>query len=111
MGEEALVNRVEEVIAVVSRKTGIPVSRLSLNNRLLHDLGVDGDDAAELFLELERVFGLDLGSFRGERYFRSEPHLFNIFRRPSAQRMDIEGKVPVTISDLVDAVEHGRWRE
>ena len=36
---------------------GVRAERLSTTSRLLHDLGIDGDDAVNFFLALEQRFG------------------------------------------------------
>ncbi|WP_158212194.1 hypothetical protein [Sphingomonas dokdonensis] len=40
---------------------GVPARKATLDARIVHDLGVDGDDAAELFDELHKRFGTDFG--------------------------------------------------
>jgi hypothetical protein len=99
------------VLNAVSRKTGIPVYRLSLEDRLLQDLGIDGDDAAELLMDVSRAHGLDLSGLEFDRHFRSEPSLFSIFRYPSAKQRELAEKAPITIADMIRAVRAGRWFE
>lgn len=38
---------------------GVPVAKVTPHARILHDLGVDGDDAGELFQALHAQFGTD----------------------------------------------------
>jgi hypothetical protein len=50
--------------AVIVRKLliegqGLPARRVTPDARILHDLGVDGDDAAEIFEALQEQFGTD----------------------------------------------------
>jgi len=97
------------VFDIISRKTGIPISKLSLQQRLLQDLGIDGDDAAEVFIELSKVCAINLDTLQLEKYFRPEPNLFSVLRLPSSRRAELEEKLPVTIADLIHALDRGRW--
>lgn len=48
-----------EVRGLLIEKHGVPISDVTPEARLLHDLGVDGDDAAELFHNLQLRFRTD----------------------------------------------------
>ncbi|MEQ1884006.1 MAG: DUF1493 family protein [Bryobacteraceae bacterium] len=50
----------ERIIAFVSKETGIKPSAIHASSRLLQDLGIDGDDAGELFEKFGTQFGVDL---------------------------------------------------
>ncbi|WP_277981520.1 acyl carrier protein [Sphingomonas phyllosphaerae] len=41
---------------------GVPPRKVTRDARIVHDFGVDGGDAAELFEELHKRFGTDFGS-------------------------------------------------
>jgi hypothetical protein len=99
----------QEMLVLVSRRVGLPVTRLSLQSRLLQDLGVDGDDAVELLLEVSNAFRIDMNNMQIEKYFRCEPTLLDVFRRPLAKRREFEGKAPVTVGDLIQMAKVGRW--
>jgi acyl carrier protein len=99
----------QSVIAIVGRQTSIPVSKLSLSDRLLQDLGVDGDDATELLMKFCGAFDVDIGSLQMKRHFRSEPNLLSVFSTTAAKSRELAEKVPVTIRDLVEAAKTGRW--
>lgn len=45
---------------------GVPARKVTRDARIVHDLGVDGDDAAELFDELHKLFGTDFGALEGQ---------------------------------------------
>jgi hypothetical protein len=45
---------------------GIPVTKLLPKARLGHDLGVDGDDASELFQRLHERFGTDFSALNAQ---------------------------------------------
>lgn len=64
---------------------GVPARKVTLDARIVHDLGVDGDDAAELFEELHKRFGTDFDALEVQwrEFFNTEgasPHaiLFGI---------------------------------
>lgn len=97
------------ILSIVSRRSGIPAAKLSLEQRLLQDLGIDGDDATELLLDLSREFGVDLNALKIEKHFRSEPNLFSVWRSPSVKRKEYSEKTPVTIHDLIVAANTGKW--
>ena len=99
----------QSVLQLIHRKTGIPLARLSAQDRLLQDLGIDGDDASDLLLELSRVFRVDMTTLEMRKHFRSEPNLFSVFRFPKTTKEELKEKVPVTIADLIRAVDNGKW--
>ncbi len=99
------------VFELVSRKTGLPTTSLSLQQRLLQDLGIDCDDAAELLGELAKDYELDLRNLDFGKHFRSEPHLLTVFKLPSTRTRELAQKIPVTIADLILAVRTGTWAE
>jgi hypothetical protein len=101
----------QAVLKEISRKAGIPISRLSMRDRLLQDLGIDGDDAAELFMHFARVHGVDMSGLELSRHFRPEPNLLSILRSPSAKRSELAEKVPITVGDLVRAIRTGKWED
>jgi acyl carrier protein len=74
------------VFQLVYRRSGRPVSTLSSQDRLLQDLGIDGDDAAELLLELSRAFQIDMSTLEMAKHFRSEPNLFSVLRLPGSRK-------------------------
>ena len=49
-----------EVIDLLAHERGLPRERLGLSDRLLQDLGMDGDDAVDFFNNLHERFGTDL---------------------------------------------------
>jgi acyl carrier protein len=50
----------DEVFEFVAKERGIQRDKLKLSDRLLVDLGMDGDDAVEFFEAFEKKFGVDL---------------------------------------------------
>jgi|SRR5690348_12145013 len=49
-----------EVIDLVAYERGLPGEKVHLSDRLLQDLGMDGDDAVAFFNSLQERFGTDL---------------------------------------------------
>jgi acyl carrier protein len=50
----------QDVVKLVAEQRGLAPQKVALNSRLLHDLGMDGDDAVEFFEEFEKRYGADL---------------------------------------------------
>jgi len=50
----------DQVFDFVAKERGIKREKLKLSDRLLVDLGMDGDDAVEFFEEFEKKFEVDL---------------------------------------------------
>jgi hypothetical protein len=49
-----------EVMDILADEHGLPREKLQLSDRLLQDLGMDGDDAVDFFNGLHERFGTDL---------------------------------------------------
>lgn len=49
-----------EVLRLVVEQTGVLPEKVQLSSRLLHDLGMDGDDAVDFFNAVHERFGTDL---------------------------------------------------
>ena len=49
-----------EVMDLVGHERGLPREKVQPSDRLLHDLGMDGDDAVDFFNSLHERFGTDL---------------------------------------------------
>ena len=95
----------ERVNELVARKTGLKPDEFGPASRLLHDLGVAGDDAAELLTEFAEQFDVDFGEFRFEQFFPGEPHLFNFWE---IQRGTMSNFLPLTVEDLYRFAERKR---
>lgn len=70
------------VLEILSRRTGLERASISPEARLLQDLKLDGDDAVDAILEIAKRCQMDVSKFRAEQYFRSEPSLLSLFKRP-----------------------------
>lgn len=53
-----------EIIDLVAHERGLPREKVHLSDRLLHDLGMDGDDAVDFFNSVQERFGTDLTHLR-----------------------------------------------
>ena len=98
-----------DVREFVAERSGHTSNRLTPETRLLHDLGIDADDAFELFLAFSERFGVDLSTMHWPDYFGSETGA------PARWLMRLAGgpealhEHPVTMQDLADAANAGRW--
>lgn len=102
--------QIEQVKDFVAEITGVKQERLTEATRLGHDLGVDGEDAAELIQAFVQRFQVDMSEFNFDSHFGPEagfnPITYLIGR--VFRRHEIE-TVPVTIADLAEAATTGKW--
>ena len=110
----------ERVRRLVARETGVRPERIRPESTLFGDLGVDGDDADELFEAFAAEFRVDLGPLQLSRHFGGEGiALGDLLRLPAllwrlargVDPHDAAGKVPIRVADMVRAAELGRWAE
>lgn len=105
-----------EVLAMVSAFIRVR-RKLTLEDTLFYDLGIDGDDAADFFEEFGKAFQVDLTDFKIEKYFgpeASDP--FSSIATwvrgwRTGDHHSAAGVVPITLRDLVEAARAGRWVE
>jgi hypothetical protein len=99
----------ERIIQIVARKAGKRPRQITLETRLLHDLGLYGDDAEEVLSEIEKEFHVDYGGFQFDRYFFREG--FALWLAPGfLYRRLIERKQPLTVAMLVRIARGGHLR-
>jgi len=104
-----------QVTAFVAELVGIDRHRLHLRSTIFGDLGVDGEDAAELMEEFARSFHVDLSGYDHWRYFG--PEGFNpvatlwvgLRQLAGLSSEEAAGLDPLTIRDLVAAARAGHW--
>lgn len=53
-------NYQSEVMSILAEERGLPPEKIQLSDRLVQDLGMDGDDAVDFFNSLYERFGTDL---------------------------------------------------
>ena len=98
----------DEVVGMVAAAAALEPGAIQPEMRLLHDLGLFGDDAEELLASIQARFRIDLTQFEFDRYFYGEPHLFAW----AALRSNVIGfmhssKQPLTVDLLIRAAETG----
>lgn len=102
----------DEVRMLICRKTGLEPEAVRPESRLLHDLGVTGDDAAELIDEFAQTFSVDMSSFQFQCYFTGEPSFSHALWMLGIKDKPIwSGKLPLTVARLIDAASAGHWNE
>ncbi len=69
MGQQSHFDRVR---GLVSGQSGVPETEITLETRLFEDLGMDGDDGAELLAAFGDEFGVDIGRVAPNNYFNDE---------------------------------------
>jgi len=62
----------DTIINMLRDEQGISPAKLRPSARLLHDLGLDGDDAHDFFLRLHERFGTDFTGLDWPEFFNSE---------------------------------------
>jgi acyl carrier protein len=95
--------RVRDIVA--DNRGGRP-EELRLDATLQEELECYGDDAVELFLALQKEFGIDFTGIQWKRHFRSEGVFIPLaFLYPSWWT----AVLPITVRDLVRAASSKRW--
>ena len=96
-------------MAFIAEQVSVEPERLRASTRLLHDLGMDGDDASEFLQAFAQRLGVDLSRFEFSRHFGPEggcnpfaPLHGLVFGRKQLKM------VPITIADLVEAAQQNK---
>lgn len=109
---QSLLERVRQFVAT---ERGVPLSEVQPHSTLLGDLGLDGDDSYEFFVDFKREFSVDLSALDLDRHFGPEGlppwFLFSwmilaVRKGTPEQRAGLE---PITVAELVAAAATGRW--
>jgi hypothetical protein len=90
------------VLSFIAECARVNMQQISLDTAINLDLGIDGDDASELLEAFSSKFGVDLSTFRFDRYFASEPSLLWLFLAGGS-------RAPLTIRDLVQIAYPKTW--
>ena len=101
----------ERLYALVSSLSGVPVSRLTANTRLLQDMGIDGDDARELMCAFSTEFSVDLAGLSFGKYFNAEPSLADPLWFLPWRRKKRMARQALTLDHLVEVATVGHWEE
>ena len=110
----------EEVVAFIASERREQRERLSPRTTLFGDLGVDGDDAEELFDAFMKRFEVDMSECRAKEHFGPEgfvpwaPIYWMIlaWRGVTEEGSTPESRArlrPVTIQDLIDSARARKW--
>jgi hypothetical protein len=101
----------EQVRDYLCQEWRIPSAGLEPASRLLHDLGIDADDAEVILEGFGKQFGVDLSAFPFRRHFGSEAGAGARWAVRKIFGGDAVRLAPVTVQDLIDAASQGRWIE
>lgn len=94
-------NKFSELVALIRDKSGeheMPITRETL---IEDDLGVTGEDAYELIVELSKKYQIDITAFDFAKYFNDEPYIFLSDRKVA----------PFTVGHLEKAILAGRLND
>lgn len=103
-----------EVIAFISEFTGADPSAITLETLVNDDLGVDGEDGADLLLEFSFRFNVDISNI-DKLYFGPEGFnpFFAIFSGVYALWSSLLGRSdkysPLPVKQFVYSAEAGKW--
>jgi hypothetical protein len=95
----------EQIFEFIKARSGIDL--LSIDDDLLNDLGISGDDFHELIAEYQKEFNVDMAGYLW--YFHSDEEGNNIggaFFSPPYERVN---HIPVTPSKLLEFANKGHW--
>src|SRR5687768_14916691 len=108
----------EAVKAFIARECSGRVERIRLDTTLFGDLGIDGDDADELFAAFSREFDVDLTELELSKHFGPEGlplnpwKVFQSWLRYISRKGTPEeraGVIPITVAQLVESARSKRW--
>jgi hypothetical protein len=105
MDEMAIRRKVREL---VSTHTGADLRNRG-DTTVLQELGLDGDDAAELIEAYAAQLSVDMTGFDFHRHFQPEGGGCLFFLPELLLGRGRTGDEPLSIGDLVDAAVRGRW--
>lgn len=104
-------NLIEEIKLLIQQKMGKYKKKIDRSTALEHDLGITGDDAAELLAEYSDRFNVDVSKFNIGVYFMPEgdtilPSIISLFTGKKASKQK-----ELTIGDLERGVIMGSLSE
>ena len=96
----------QRLLTLLAKHLGrLDIEALTLSTSINHDLGCDGDDAAELLTEFAELFSIEFMDYDAYRYFKPEGYDLLKWRR----NVDRRGNIPLTLAMLRHAIEHRSW--
>jgi acyl carrier protein len=117
MGQQRHFDRVR---GLVIGQSGVPTAEITLETRLVEDLGMDGDDGHELLETFANEFGVDMSRMASLNYFSDEgaglpiPSLVPLLSCISSRfrgyvRNAARGRRELTVRNLVASARAQRW--
>jgi acyl carrier protein len=94
----------ETIVSLLARASGVPREKIVRTTRLREDLGIDGDDAAELLLELVNLYSLDATDFEFAQFFNPEPSLLTILGHFFPVKRQKKLVLSMSLQYLIEAV-------
>ena len=98
-----------EVVRLVAARCGIPTEQVGPETRLLHDLQIDGDDAAELIETFCGQFDMSSEGFNFSLYFNSEVTVERFVSILTRDRSRLLERDELRVKDLVVAAQEKRF--
>ncbi len=101
-----------EVVDFVKENLWEPKGGLTLESRLFHDLGVDGDDGVEFMVKFCSEFGVPPSQIEISKHFGPEAGptplslLRWIFDKNFRKGKDL---IPIRLKDLIESAEKKTW--
>lgn len=96
-----------DIAGFVCDQTSVRADRLTPQTRLVHDLGIDGDDLVELMGAFFAGFTVDPAGFDFTRY--AGPEGLNLLGALNPFGRKDDGPVPITLAMLLAAAQAGCW--
>lgn len=90
-----------ELIAFIKEQIGEDNISVDRSTMIEDDLGVTGDEADELIINISKKYHVDISDFDFGKYFYSEPSIFPVYGK----------KPPLTIGHIEKAIITGRLNE
>lgn len=107
MNEEDVLT--ENVCIFLSDYLRLARKSVSINSRLLQDLGVDGDDAADVLAAFSKKFNVDLSGLELSRHFGPEASFNPLTWLGQLLTRGRSKPITITVKDLVISARRGRW--
>jgi len=99
----------KEVRTFLSDFCSIPEKKININSDIVHDLKIEGDDAAELMDSFSKRFIVNLSTFDLSEYFVSES-AFNPIRALCLLFYGKKKKLKnIYVYDLINAAKVKKW--
>lgn len=93
----------EQVISILSIKSGVDKDVISINSSLVQDLKLDGDDAVDAIIEISKTFKVNVSEFDASQYFNPEPNILSVFSSKRVARKN------VTVGQIIDGARRGKF--